>query len=880
MKNMRKAVSLLLMLLLAAPLLSGCTLMLDDAVQSHTRDIRVANGYVASDKNAQELATLRELAILDNMDLSLENEYFALYLGAYHDIAVRDKITGKVFLSGDALYDANGEPAESAAMKLAASQLSIEYYDKNSIPRAKSSYPDCYMDESIQQVQVEKGEDFVRVTYSLGQRNDQFVIPPVLTSEAYLRFKSEAQELSSQKVITKNAMGQFVRAYRKVSVATLPENEKQEYAGKYVNIAELGTVYVLMPDLTDKQKSLVSAVATALKIDADFIRQQEELVGVSSSADSGAHSSESDYFVIPVVYRFDQGDLTVTVETAKIQYTPGTHLTKVYVLNTFAAGGTKEDGYIFLPDGSGTVIANNTSVYGMTQLDVPFYGHDFGVSYDSFSTLAPYAPMPVFGIKRADSAVFAIVEGSDAMAGVQGRAGLTTFAYCSAYPYFNYYTRDYLNRTSNVYAYSQVLPTEEFMVRYHFLYGGDANYSGMARYYRTYLEQTGVLTRIAGQRDMKLNLRLFGAINKVVRTMGIPIKQVVPATTFAQGREILKTLHDAGILSADIIYSEIMNGAREYKAPSRIDIQNELGGLNGYNDFVSYANSMGYGVFPSVDFGKVYKKGNGISRSDDVILTISRNDAVIYDGITLPPDTVAASFVNPLRYESLVSSFLEDRKKLSGSGAYLPTLGYFLSGNYNEKSGLTRTESQILTAGAIKKLSDAGLECKLDGGNAYLLSGADSLINVELDSSMSRLETYAVPFTAMVLKGYIPFAGPPINNSDEYERMFLKTLENGADLHYEIMAADSFLLADTEYTDMYSVGADIWLNSIMEKYKQLNGEFHGLANERIGSHQRLSDGVFETTYENGVRVIVNYSDSLYESGSVQVAPLGYAIVRP
>jgi hypothetical protein len=675
-------------------------------------------------------------------------------------------------------------------------------------------------------------------------------------------------------------MGQFVKAYRKVSVATLPENEKKEYSSKYPNIAQLGTVYVIMPDLTDKQKSIVSAVATALKIDRDFIRKQEELVGVSGSADSEAHSGESDYFVIPVVYRFDRGDLIVTVETAKIEYAPGIHLTKVYVLNSFAAGGIREDGYIFLPDGSGTIIANNTSVYGMTQLDVPFYGHDFGVSYDSFSSLEPYAPMPVLGIKRVDSAVFGIVEGSDAMSGVQGRAGVTTFAYCSAYPYFNYYTRDYLNRSSNVYAYSQVLPIEDFVVRYHFLYGGDADYSGMARYYRTYLEQNGIIRRLQGQRDIKLNLRLFGAINKMIRTMGVPIKQVVAATSFAQGREIIKTLHDSGISNMDIIYTEIMNGAREYKAPSKIDIENQLGGLDGYNDLVSYSDSLGYNVFPSVDFGKVYKKGNGISRSDDVILTISRNDAVIYDGITLPPDTVAASFINPLRYDSLVSSFLADHKKLAGSSAYLPTLGCFLSGNYNEKSGLTRTESQILTTGAVKALSDAGLGLKLDSGNVYLLSGADSLVNVALDSSMSRLETYAVPFTAMVLKGYISFAGPPINNSGEYEHMFLKTLENGADLHYEIMAADSFLLADTEYTDMYSVGADIWLNIIKEKYKQLDGELYGLANERIDRHQRLADGVFETAYENGVCVIVNYSDSAYENGSVHVAPLGYAIVRP
>lgn len=878
---MKKRLSIVLLLLLSM-LLSGCVVRQDVAKERYTGESNDGM-FLPQEELIHTTLTPRETQILSQMTKVLENEYISLSLGKYYDIAVLDKRTGKLFLSGDAMYNQEGNlTGSSSLLKYAATQIGVDYYDRSDVFNTKTSYPECYQEEAIKQIDLEILDNAVRVTYSLGLRNDQFVLAPVLTNSAFLAYKKQAEKLVEEGIVTKTASGNFVHAYKKVTYTTVNDADKESYSGAYKNLPELGAIYVLAPDQTDKTKLNATVVSIALGIDQQVIEEQKEIIGFENeNLDSLFYNNETDYFVVPVLYELDKADLKVSIETDKIEYAAGIYPVQFHLLNTFGAVPTAEDGYIFLPDGSGMIIKTDTSVYGITQLQLPFYGHDFGVSYDSFSQLPAYASMPVMGIKGETAAVFAIVESAYAMGGTIGRAGIATLPYACVYPYMNYFTRDYLNRTSNVYSYSRVLPTQDFTVRYHFLYGEDANYSGMARYYRQYLMAERALEPLANNQEMTLNLRLMGAINKTVRTLGIPNKQVIATTTFDEAKAIVETLHASGIGRIDVIYTEIMNGAREYKAPAVIQIQKELGGSQAYNDFVATAEAMGDRVYPAVDIGKVYKRGNTITGNDDVIGRISGDTAVIHDGITVPDNTIVASFVNPERYDALAQALaVSYRKQLAGNGMYLPTIGYYLSGNYNEKYALSRNESMLLTVQALKDIvAENGFKAKLEGGNVYTLPYADSLIYTELDSSGSRLETYSVPFTAIVLKGCVRFAGVPINNSGDYTHEFLKMIENGADPFYEIMAADSSILTNTDYSDMYSVEAAIWLDEIAETWKTLHESgYAALANVPILKHVCIAADVFLTQYENGKKVIVNYSSAPYAAEGVTIAPNNFAVI--
>ena len=60
--------------------------------------------------------------------------------------------------------------------------------------------------------------------------------------------------------------------------------------------------------------------------------------------------------------------------------------------------------------------------------------------------------------------------------------------------------------------FSKKTPTGVYAVRYHFLYEQDATYSGMANYFRTYLEQTGLLTKKQEKTAIPVDIELLGSI--------------------------------------------------------------------------------------------------------------------------------------------------------------------------------------------------------------------------------------------------------------------------------------------------------------------------------------------------------------------------------
>jgi hypothetical protein len=660
---------------LAASLLSGCSAVETVRPEQYLKaDAGFDRSlYVETPTQIVLNPSERDAQILDEMDLQLENDSLELYVGEYHDIAVRDKQTNKVFFSGEALYPDDGKKPNEATLQLAGSQLSLEYFDKDSMYHVKSSYPDCYLDEQIEQVSMEKNGDSLRLVYTIGQKSDNYFFAPAMRAETYEKIKEMSAQLISDGKLRKVDYKNFLASYRIISVNVLSDSVLKEYVAKYANLPTLQKIYTLKTTISDNQKKNVSATFLAAGFTGEMIQAEAEALGSTVE-----YESEADYFEIPLVYTLQGRDLLVSIDTPNIVSGEGLHLTRIYLLNTFGASKREEAGYLFLPDGSGTVIDNGTSVYGMSQLEIPFYGHDFGTTFKSFDTLEPHAALPVFGIKHDDAAVFAIVTGNDAMAGAVGRVSIANLDYCSAFPYFNYHTRDYLNQTNNIFTFSQVVPKQSFNVRYHFLYGEDASYSGMARYYRAWLEKAGILDRQDAADGWRLDIRLIGSINKVVRTLGVPIKQVVATTSFTEGEAIIKRISAAGIHNLDLVYSEVMNGSKEYKAPGNVAIHRQLGGLRGYNHFLDQAANLGYRVYTYADFGRIYKQGNGITGKNDVIQKLSRDTVMIYEGTTVPQGVAVPSLVNPARYAGLVDRFNKayaacpDNRRLYADAGILP----------------------------------------------------------------------------------------------------------------------------------------------------------------------------------------------------------------
>ena len=108
--------------------------------------------------------------------------------------------------------------------------------------------------------------------------------------------------------------------------------------------------------------------------------------------------------------------------------------------------------------------------------------------------------------------------------------------------------------------------------------------------------------------------------------------------------------------------------------------------------------------------------------------------------------------------------------------------------------------------------------------------------------------------------------------------MFLKCLETGSTLHYSFITQDNTVVDGTELDWLYSADFGIWEKSLVENYKVTKQLFDATNGGRIVNHKKLDNGVTCTTYENGIKVYVNYTDADYYFDGIKISANGYFIL--
>ena len=243
-------------------------------------------------------------------------------------------------------------------------------------------------------------------------------------------------------------------------------------------------------------------------------------------------------------------------------------------LQFFGAGYLDNDGYIFFPDGSGTVV--EFEEFKSMQIKMPkvsIYGLDYCYS-NLISTQAYRAQitMPVYGVV-ADTAAnpltkslygvdtvkngyFAILEEGASLAYLEFVGGGGAYKYANAYSLFSPYPSDIfdLSETAGTSVGSQNSYTIVSDSRYNESYvtritmladekiastaypeGGCylSSYVGMAACYRDYLYGTGVLTALEQvSDDIPLYIEALGAMDITTKILSFPVTQTIPLTTF------------------------------------------------------------------------------------------------------------------------------------------------------------------------------------------------------------------------------------------------------------------------------------------------------------------------------------------------------------
>src|SRR5690606_31319073 len=249
-------------------------------------------------------------------------------------------------------------------------------------------------------------------------------------------------------------------------------------------------------------------------------------------------------------------------------------------------------------------------------------------------------------------------------------------------------------------------------VRYSFLSDEDADYVGMAKCYRNYLIEKGLLSKLESEEGIPFYIELLGAIDKTKPIMGMPLKGIEALTTYEQAEKIIDDLKSLDISNIKFKYTGWFNGGINHFIPTNIKLQRQLGGRREFKKLIESLDDTNIEFFPDVCFTHAYRNKlfDNFSVRKDAARFLDREVAKIYD--FNPATTVTDKkkdpyyIVNPTSLGNIIDSFLRHYKRFEQRGLSLRYMGNELNSNFKENQLVDREQSKNLLVKQLEKLKD------------------------------------------------------------------------------------------------------------------------------------------------------------------------------
>ncbi len=375
----------------------------------------------------------------------------------------------------------------------------------------------------------------------------------------------------------------------------------------------------------------------------------------------------------------------------------------------------------------------------------------------------------------------------------------------------------------------------------------DASYSGMANCYRDYLIESGILSKLKQEgSDIPLYLETFGTIPVSTTVLTMPVTQNKPLSTFEDLQKVLSKLGDeSGIRNINIRLTGFTNGGMTSTMPYDVEFEKEVGGNSGFTQFVDFAEEKNVGVYPDFDFAYMHTDEwfDGYNDSDHAVKTIDGRYIVKkdYNSTLQTFSTTGLLAVSASVYDHFYTGFSENYSKFNNKGVSASTLGTDLNSDFDRDDPYNREDSRLFTETLLNKLKKEYGSVMVDGGNAYSLAYVEHILNMSLTGS-SRLETSSsIPFMAMVLHGYINYAGSASNMASNMDQEILHMLENGASPYFIIATQNTrYLKENQRLSKYYSLDFDAWEEDLVSTYNTVNTVLKDVKYANFIEHNSIS----------------------------------------
>lgn len=594
---------------------------------------------------------------------------------------------------------------------------------------------------------------------------------------------------------------------------------------------------------------------------------------------------------IVMEYYLDGDDLMVRIPTENLISGSDYPMNCLEVLPYFMSSDS-DDGYIFVPDGSGALIYLDNDKLTEYQYNSRYYGGDILEDMETYDPSPTYMTLPVYGIKADDHAVLGIIEKGAEV------AELTTYlsGYYSGIDYarasLKFYIREsqtlssYVGATNN-YTLSKVSTDyyhDDILLRYCFLTGDDANYAGMAKAYQERLVAEDAIAQNETEEEAPLFVDLLGEVDKELYFLGIPYDGSIALTSFNDALGILQDLANEGISNLKVQYEGMVNGGLNQRAVENVKVSSKLGGKSDLKKLTDYADSIGAEIYPSlllqtaVTDEDLSKNERSYTLAGEVAV-VPEFDLVYNKVFAFGDKDLQTFIISPTYIYDYILKFKKSYDKLGIGNVASSDFMTFMSANYRNEHNVSITTGMENYEKALDTLSES-YKLMLSNPISLAYEDVDYLTDIPTDNSGTKILDASVPFTQMVLDGCITYAGEYANRDNEsLDETLMNAIESKSALNFRFMTADTSDLTDTTKDDVFFAEYRLWKDKVATCYNKYNEFYQMVKDATITNHEIVdrNNDYRVVTYSNGVKVYLNYSDEKASIEGTSVDALSYVI---
>ena len=654
--------------------------------------------------------------------------------------------------------------------------------------------------------------------------------------------------------------------------------------------------------LLKSQISITYTTAKSQVMTATSFMNSVSKKGLTSKAGNGSvifvYEFVKEEIRVPLKYSLTETAMQVELLTKEVEEYGTNKLNTVDILPYFGAGGSEDEGYIFVPDGSGALINFNSGKTAAKDFSGLLYGYDYGTSDRSMSTSSALTSsmvqsqnlyLPVFGLKCNQDGYLAIITESAARATIKAQTGGKSTSYNTAYTSYQYRSqgsvrllqKEFEEKVTTI---SERNPdgNDSYQVSYEFLETGKNEYTDMAALYRQYLIDHDGLTRRVEQGDIPFYLDLYGYIRKTKAFFGIPKDTKIAVTTFEDAVSIIEQLNSGGVKNTVVKYNYWMQNGYYGKIQTNAKIEGKVGSQKTLDRLNSLLKENGGGLYLGVDLTNVYKTGGGFSKLHNALNNVANTTQPQYvfslDSASIDTRYTPGYLTRPSSLSGYFDKFLKNYAARGVSGLAVDSIGNMVYSDLSSE-GMSRSEIPDLYRSLLDKTLESVDDVLVTGAGDYAAARAAHILNSPSVSSNYDIVDVNVPFYQIVFHGYVSYSIGATNLSSNPETMALKCLETGAAPMYSWVGRNSSELIGSRSDFLFSADYTRWMESAVEEYNTVNGVLKEVADQPITAHEKLADNVYRTTYGGSTKVIVNYNAESVVIDGQTIPATGFAVVK-